>query len=69
MICKNCETENSEGAVYCKNCGTRLDGKHICPSCGNENDSDAKICVSCGKSMEQQSGAKTEKRLSNGRNG
>lgn len=61
MICKNCETENSEGAVYCKNCGTRLDGKHICPSCGNENDSDAKICVSCGKPMEQQSGAKTEK--------
>ncbi|MDE5721454.1 MAG: zinc ribbon domain-containing protein [Clostridia bacterium] len=48
MICNNCETDNPEGAVYCKNCGSRLDGKTICPSCGNKTPADGKFCIFCG---------------------
>lgn len=57
MICKNCETENPENAVYCKNCGKRLDGKQICPSCGKENPGDAKVCTMCGTRIVAEDGA------------
>ena len=34
MPCKNCGAENPEGAVYCHNCGSRMDGMRACLSCG-----------------------------------
>ena len=57
MICKSCKTENPEEAVYCKNCGNRLDGKIYCPSCGKENPEDAKVCVMCGARIVAGDGA------------
>ena len=48
MECKNCGTENEESAVYCKNCGARLDGKIKCFSCGTLNQPDAAFCIGCG---------------------
>lgn len=48
MICKNCEADNPDGAVYCKNCGMRFDGKRVCPSCGKETPADGKFCIFCG---------------------
>ena len=48
MICKNCETDNPDGAVYCMNCGMRLDGKRVCPTCGKETPADGKFCIFCG---------------------
>lgn len=52
MNCNNCGTENPEGAVYCKECGKRLDGMVACPKCGNLNPDDAVYCVSCGKRID-----------------
>ncbi|MCM1131564.1 MAG: zinc ribbon domain-containing protein [Roseburia sp.] len=51
MNCKYCSTENDEDAVYCINCGRRLDEKLICSSCGVENDVDSKFCKECGHAL------------------
>ena len=48
MECKACGTVNKDDAIFCKQCGVRLDGKKICKSCGAENDLDAKFCNKCG---------------------
>lgn len=51
MECKFCSTENSDNAVYCKNCGKRLDGKIVCPSCGKTTDAGA-YCEMCGARID-----------------
>lgn len=51
MNCKFCNALNDEDAVYCINCGKKLDGKLVCPSCGMENDEDAQFCKECGKTL------------------
>lgn len=51
MNCRYCNAENDEDAVYCINCGRKLDGKLICPSCGTENEGDAKFCKECGHNL------------------
>lgn len=51
MNCKYCNTVNDEDAVYCIQCGKKLDGKLICPSCGSENEDDATFCEKCGKKL------------------
>ncbi|MDE6273632.1 MAG: zinc ribbon domain-containing protein [Clostridiales bacterium] len=48
MNCKRCGTENPEEAVYCQNCGKRLDGKISCPVCKTINQEEANFCISCG---------------------
>ncbi len=52
MICKHCSTENEESAVYCKNCGERLDGKKKCPKCSAFIDGDAVFCTACGTRVD-----------------
>lgn len=51
MECKFCSTENSDNAVYCKNCGKRLDGKIVCPLCGKTTDAGA-YCEMCGARID-----------------
>ena len=51
MNCRYCNAENDEDAVFCINCGKKLDGKLNCPSCGAENEGDAKFCKECGQSL------------------
>ena len=56
IICSQCKTKNPEKAIFCVNCGCKLD-KNLnikCPSCGTENTINAKFCVGCGKKLEQQ---------------
>ncbi len=59
MECKNCKTVNADDSVYCKNCGTRLDGKKNCPSCGSVIDEDSIYCNACGARVDGKVVCKT----------
>lgn len=49
MECKFCHTENVDDAIYCKNCGRRIDGKKNCRACKRLLDEDAVFCNYCGR--------------------
>ena len=46
MVCPGCGLENSDGARYCRDCGTRL--SLLCSSCGSGLSDGARYCESCG---------------------
>jgi class 3 adenylate cyclase len=46
MTCSRCQHENPGDAVFCQECGTRLEA--ACPSCGTPNQLGAKFCKQCG---------------------
>ena len=45
MLCPSCGQENSEGAIFCHDCGTAL--PLSCPNCGAEVQAGAEVCDSC----------------------
>src|SRR5215510_13047457 len=49
MQCLRCQHENPGDAVFCQECGGRLDA--ACPNCGTSNQSDAKFCKKCGQRL------------------
>lgn len=56
MICKMCNTENPDGALFCSSCGGKLEAApatRFCPECGAELVGGAKFCGACGKLAEQ----------------
>ena len=52
MNCKFCETENPDSAVYCKQCGKRIDGNTVCPVCHKLTPDDAVFCTECGARLD-----------------
>ena len=53
MLCKKCGAETlAEGAVYCAQCGNRLDGKIQCHNCNQFNDGINAFCVYCGTRID-----------------
>ncbi len=52
MECKLCGSAAPDNAVFCPNCGGRVDGKKECPKCGHENDESYKFCVRCGTRID-----------------
>ncbi len=52
MVCKNCNTENYDSAVFCKSCGARIDGKIICPTCNFINKETDTFCSKCGSRID-----------------
>ncbi len=46
MICSQCQTQNSDQALFCNECGARLES--ACSHCGEANRRAAKFCGNCG---------------------
>ncbi|MCX4362737.1 MAG: zinc ribbon domain-containing protein [Clostridia bacterium] len=55
MECFNCGQENNEDAVFCKQCGLRVDGKVVCQKCNRLIDYDSQFCEFCGNSRKEDS--------------
>lgn len=51
-ICKFCNAENEDDALFCGNCGERIDGKVKCPKCGEYNDEGETYCSNCGARID-----------------
>lgn len=51
MVCQSCGFENGEEAVFCQNCGNRVDGMKVCPECKSLNARDARFCKFCGHKL------------------
>ena len=49
MVCPNCQTEISEGAKFCDECGSRLE--IVCAQCKKVNRLGAKFCNECGQAL------------------
>src|SRR5262252_3106412 len=49
MKCPRCQHENPADAVFCQECGTRLEV--ACSGCGTANQLGAKFCKKCGQPM------------------
>src|SRR5574344_197616 len=53
MKCPNCGSENSEGAKFCEQCGTKLPPpQRKCPSCGTVINGTPKFCPECGCKLD-----------------
>ena len=52
MECKKCGANNPDEAVFCAQCGARLNGKSACPSCGRLNDEENNFCGFCGVRLD-----------------
>src|SRR5215467_15230079 len=51
MTCSRCQHENPSDAVFCQECGTRLEA--ACQSCGTPNELGAKFCKKCGQRLSE----------------
>lgn len=48
MNCKYCGAALEKDAVYCPQCGKRIDGKKQCGHCGKDIDENSVFCTYCG---------------------
>lgn len=51
MICKHCNADNSDGAIFCHQCGNMLTGIR-CPECNTNNKDGSLYCVNCGARLD-----------------
>lgn len=57
--CNKCGTVNSKDAIFCENCGTKLDEslltekKKECKNCGYLNEENAAFCENCGSLLNE----------------
>src|SRR5262245_4578318 len=57
MKCSRCQHENPADALFCQECGARLEMG--CPGCGTANQLGAKFCKKCGQPVAMMSLAAT----------
>ncbi len=55
MQCPQCQHDNPADALFCDECGSRLEAS--CPSCGEANRLGAKFCKKCGQNLSETNGA------------
>jgi class 3 adenylate cyclase/tetratricopeptide (TPR) repeat protein len=55
MICPRCQHDNQADAIFCEECGGRVEAG--CPSCGAANQPAAKFCRKCGQRLGQPDAA------------
>lgn len=53
MKCPYCQTENREGAEFCRECGKPIESEIICPKCGLANLPGSKFCDKCGQALAE----------------
>ncbi len=49
MLCPSCRSENLPDALFCVECGSRID--QPCQTCGTKNPNGSKFCRKCGKRL------------------
>jgi class 3 adenylate cyclase len=49
MLCPKCRTENLSDAVFCAECGSKLELQ--CPACASVNSAGSKFCRKCGERL------------------
>jgi len=49
MICAKCHSDNPADAVFCAECGARME--QACSACGTTNPPNSKFCRKCGKRL------------------
>lgn len=49
MDCKKCGAQLVDDAIFCSQCGARVDGKIACKNCGREIVEGSVFCPYCGK--------------------
>ena len=57
--CLECGKENKKEAIYCAECGCKLEnqeryGINSCPYCGKDNIINAKFCAKCGEEIKNK---------------
>ena len=52
MKCPQCQLENREPAIYCRNCGESLRSDITCPNCDVTNLPDSLFCEKCGQDLK-----------------
>lgn len=68
-VCTNCKKELPDNAVFCNNCGTKVEAEveaestrqaasekkaRVCSNCGNELKEGAKFCPKCGQKVKDK---------------
>lgn len=62
MKCKNCGAELEDDALFCDECGNKVEKTEpgTCPSCGFVNTVNAKFCKQCGTKLNEADGAQQQ---------
>src|SRR2546423_4059745 len=51
MTCPSCGNQNRDGARFCGECGTSLEGSVPCAACGFDNPLGQRFCNGCGQAL------------------
>jgi class 3 adenylate cyclase/tetratricopeptide (TPR) repeat protein len=55
MKCPKCQSDNREGAAFCRTCGQWLSVERVCPRCTHPNPPDSRFCEACGQDLKEPS--------------